>query len=84
MEVLSEPGEGTVFVNGNQRGTTPFRYAYDPADGAEVNFEVRKTGYVPRTFTVRPRMNNGVLFADAMLLQTTRCRWRFGLIDQGL
>ncbi len=68
MEVLSEPGEGTVFVNGNQRGTTPFRYAYDPSDGTEVNFEVRKTGYVPKTFTVRPRMNNGVLFADAMLL----------------
>lgn len=68
MEILSEPGEATVFVNGNQRGTTPFHYAYDPADGADVNFEVRKSGFVPSTFTVRPQMNNGVLFADAMLL----------------
>lgn len=68
MEILSEPGEATVFVNGNQRGTTPFRYAYDPADGQEVNFEVRKSGHVPSTFSVRPKMNNGVLFADAMLL----------------
>ncbi|MBL7953364.1 MAG: trypsin-like peptidase domain-containing protein [Flavobacteriales bacterium] len=68
MEVLSDPGEATVFVNGNQRGTTPFRYAYTPEDGDEVNFEVRKSGYVPSTFTISPRMNNGVLFADAMLL----------------
>ncbi|MBX2973964.1 MAG: hypothetical protein KF797_12745, partial [Flavobacteriales bacterium] len=68
LEVLSDPPEATVFVNGSQRGTTPFRYVYDPADGREVNFEVRKSGYGPNTFSVRPRMDNGVLFADAMLL----------------
>lgn len=68
MEILSDPSEATVFVNGNQRGTTPFRYAYDPADGTDVTFELRRTGYVPSTFSLRPRMNNGVLFADAMLL----------------
>lgn len=68
MEVLSDPPEATVFVNGNQRGTTPFRYVYDPADGKEVNFELRKTAYAPVTFVVRPQMDNGVLFADAMLL----------------
>lgn len=68
MEILSEPQEATVFVNGNQRGTTPFNYVYDPADGSEVMFELRKNGYAPSTFTVRPRMDNGVLFADAMLL----------------
>ena len=42
MEVTSDPPEATVFVNGNQRGTTPFRYVYDPADGRELNFELRK------------------------------------------
>lgn len=68
LEVLSDPPEATVFVNGSQRGTTPFRYVHDPADGREVNFEVRKSGYGPNTFSVRPRMDNGVLFADAMLL----------------
>lgn len=68
MEVTSDPPEATVFVNGNQRGTTPFRYVYDPADGREVNFELRKSGHTPSTFVVRPRMDNGVLFADAMLL----------------
>ena len=68
MDVLSEPGEAIVYVNGNQRGTTPFRYVYDPSDGKEVMFEVRKNGYVPSAFSLRPSMNNGVLFADAMLL----------------
>ena len=68
MEVLSDPSDATVFVNGNQRGSTPFRYVYDPADGKEVNFELRKTAYAPVTFVVRPQMDNGVLFADAMLL----------------
>lgn len=67
MEVLSEPAEATVYVNGDQRGTTPFRYVYDPSDGKDVSFEVRKTGYVPGTFSLRPDMNNGVLFADALL-----------------
>lgn len=68
MEVLSDPPEATIFVNGNQRGTTPFQYVYDRADGKEVTFELRKTGYAPQTFSVVPRTNKGVLFADAMLL----------------
>lgn len=67
MEILSEPGEATVFVNGNQRGTTPFRYVYDPLDGQDVNIELRRSGYVPSAFSLRPRMKNTVLFADAML-----------------
>ncbi|MBK6881749.1 MAG: trypsin-like peptidase domain-containing protein [Flavobacteriales bacterium] len=68
MEIGSDPSEATVFVNGNQRGTTPFSYSYDPADGTEVMFELRKNGYKPTTFSMRPKMDNGVLFADAMLL----------------
>lgn len=68
MEVTSDPPEATVFVNGNQRGTTPFRYVYDPADGSELNFELRKSGYTPSTFVMRPHMDKGVLFVDAMLL----------------
>ena len=68
MEVTSDPPEATVFVNGNQRGTTPFRYVYDPVDGRELNFELRKSGYTPSTFVLRPHMDNGVLFVDAMLL----------------
>lgn len=68
VEILSDPQETTVFVNGSQRGTTPFHYDYDPADGAEVMFELRKTGFTPSTFSLKPHMDHGVLFADAMLL----------------
>ena len=68
LEITSDPSEATVYVNGNQRGTTPFTYAYDPEDGDEVQFELRRAGYVPTTLSLRPKMNNGVLFADAMLL----------------
>jgi S1-C subfamily serine protease len=68
LEITSEPSEATVFVNGNQRGTTPFSYSYDPADGKEVSFEVRKSGFVPSIITMRPNMDKTVLFADAMLL----------------
>jgi hypothetical protein len=68
FEITSDPPEATVFVNGNQRGTTPFSYSYNPDDGSEIAFELRKPGYLPSTITLRPQMNNGVLFADAMLL----------------
>lgn len=68
VEIISEPSEATVFVNGNQRGTTPYSYSYDPADGTEVSFELRRPGYTPTTITMRPSMDKTVLFADAMLL----------------
>ncbi len=68
LEITSEPSEATVYVNGNQRGTTPFSYTYAPADGKEVSIELRKTGFTPSTITMRPDMDRTVLFADAMLL----------------
>ncbi len=64
----SEPHGAAVHVNGNQKGTTPFEYAYHPDDGEEVRIEFRHPGYKPTTLIIRPRENSGVLFVDAMLL----------------
>lgn len=63
----SMPSGATVYVNGNQRGVTPFAYAYSPDDGTEVTFELRMPGYLTASTSIRPKMRNGVLFADAML-----------------
>ncbi|MCB0769286.1 MAG: trypsin-like peptidase domain-containing protein, partial [Flavobacteriales bacterium] len=64
----SEPSGATVRVNGHEHGTTPLSYTYDKVDGDEVSFEVSLTGYETGTFSIRPAKSNGVLFADAMLL----------------
>ncbi len=64
----SEPSGATVYINGNEKGATPFTYHYDPADGDNVEFELRLTGHGSERFSLRPGRNNGVLFADAMLL----------------
>jgi S1-C subfamily serine protease len=69
FELLSEPPGAAVFVNGQERGATPYRYFYLPADGEEVKIELRKDGYQSRGLDLRPRMANGVLFVDAMLFQ---------------
>ncbi|MCU0318705.1 MAG: trypsin-like peptidase domain-containing protein [Flavobacteriales bacterium] len=63
----SVPQGATVYVNGNQRGVTPYTYTYDPNDGRELNFELRHPGYVTATSTVYPKTRNSVLFVDAML-----------------
>ncbi len=68
VTLYSDPAGATVHVNGNQKGTTPFTYDYSPEDGEEVTIELRLTGYRATTLTIRPSMNGGVLFADAMLL----------------
>lgn len=64
----SQPSGATVFVNGNQKGTTPFTYTYSVEDGSDVNFEFRNPGYRSSTLNMRPSTSNGVLFVDAMLL----------------
>jgi S1-C subfamily serine protease len=64
----SEPSNATVRVNGMEQGHTPFSYTYDPVDGDEVSFELDLTGYETGSFSMRPSRSNGVLFADAMLL----------------
>lgn len=63
----TEPSGATVFVNGNERGETPFSYTYDPHDGTTVNFEFRRTGHLNGTLSISPQRKNGVLFIDAML-----------------
>lgn len=63
----SMPPGATVYVNGNQRGVTPYTYTYDPNDGRELNFELRHPGYITATSTVYPKTRNSVLFVDAML-----------------
>ncbi len=64
----SQPSGASVTVNGLERGTTPYQYTYDPADGREVRFEVYSPGHAPSTLELRPKTSGGVLFADAMLL----------------
>jgi hypothetical protein len=68
ITLRSDPAEATVFVNGIEKGVTPYTLNYSPSDGEELNIEMRKSGYVSNTITVRPQVNKGVLFADAMLL----------------
>lgn len=67
LTLNSEPSGATVYLNGNEKGTTPFTYSYSPDDGKEVAFELRRSGYRSTTVTIRPERNNAVLFADAML-----------------
>lgn len=67
ITIDSMPSGATVHVNGTERGVTPFTYDYMPEDGPEVRFELRMPGYITATTSVRARMRNNVLFADAML-----------------
>lgn len=64
----SQPSGATVHVNGKELGTTPYNYSYHPDDGANPTFELRQSGYQSATISLRPKRNNMVLFADAMLL----------------
>lgn len=67
LTLSSEPGGAVVYMNGNEKGITPYTYNYSPDDGKEVVFELRQPGYKSATVSVRPERNNAVLFADAML-----------------
>jgi S1-C subfamily serine protease len=64
----SEPSGATVYINGNEKGTTPYTYHYDAADGMSVEFEFRLSGYQSERFIMKAQQNNGLLFVDAMLL----------------
>lgn len=64
----SEPSGATVYVNGNERGSTPFTYHYDPLDGDNVEFELRLAEHRSERVPLRAKRANGILFADAMLL----------------
>jgi S1-C subfamily serine protease len=68
MVISSEPSGATLYLNGSARGTTPYTYVYALEEGEDLQFEVRMTGYLPTTLSVRPGRSEGVLFADAMLL----------------
>ena len=68
MVIGSDPAGAAVYVNGNQKGITPFTYSYTPDDGETVSIELRHSGYDAATLSVRPGMSGSVLFADAMLL----------------
>lgn len=63
----SDPEGATVFVNGNERGTTPWNYTYEPDDGDLVEVEFRMPGHLSNKLTINPTMKNGILFLEAML-----------------
>ena len=67
--ITTEPPNAIVHVNGAERGTTPFTYTYDPADGNKVLFDLELAGYDKTSISIKPKRNNAVLFMDAMLLQ---------------
>jgi len=67
LTLNTEPSGAVVYLNGNEKGSTPYTYSYSPDDGKEVVFELRQPGYKSATVSVRPERNNAVLFADAML-----------------
>lgn len=68
LSVISSPPGATVYENGAEIGTTPYTYTYDDPDGGPVTLELRKEGHEPKSFELRPKRKNGVLLADAMLL----------------
>lgn len=68
LNINSEPSGAVVYMNGNEKGITPYTYTYNPDDGNEVTFELRSPGFQSATLNLRPERNNAVLFADAMLL----------------
>lgn len=68
MTLRSDPAEASVYINGMERGTTPYTLDYTADMGDDLTIEMRKTGYQSTSISVRPEVNKGVLFADAMLL----------------
>lgn len=68
VTLRSDPAEATVYINGVERGTTPYTLDYTLDDGHQLTIEMRKTGYQSSSISVRPAVNKGILFADAMLL----------------
>ena len=65
--VESSPANATVYLNGNEQGTTPYNYTYDREHGKRFDLELRKSGYSSTTYSVRTKQNNLLLFVDAML-----------------
>lgn len=68
VEVVSEPPGATLYAEGVALGPTPYTYTYDRSDGAAVALELRREGFQPVAMELRPKRNNFILFADAMLL----------------
>ncbi len=68
ITLRSDPAEATVYINGVERGTTPYTMDYTTDDGDELTIEMRKNGYQSSSISMRPAVNKGILFADAMLL----------------
>lgn len=67
ITLRSDPAEATVYINGVERGTTPYTMDYDATDdGDELTIEMRKNGYQSSSISMRPAVNKGILFADAM------------------
>ena len=68
ITLRSDPAEATVYINGVERGTTPYTLDYDLNDGRDLSIEMRKTGYRSNSISMHPTVNKGILFVDAMLL----------------
>ncbi len=68
MVINSSPAGATVYENGAEVGTTPYTYTYDRSDGAAVSLELRKEDHENRVFEIKPSKKNGILLADALLL----------------
>lgn len=67
LRLESQPSGATVMVNGAERGSTPYEYTYDKADGSAVRVAVVSPGYQQAEIVLQPEMHRGVLFVDAML-----------------
>jgi serine protease Do len=68
MVIKSSPAGATVYENGAEVGTTPYTYTYDRIDGEPVSLELRLEHHQNRLFEIRPAKKNGILLADALLL----------------
>lgn len=68
VTLRSDPAEATVYINGVERGTTPYTLDYGVDDGRDLSIEMRKSGYRSNSISVQPTVRKGILFADAMLL----------------
>lgn len=68
LTITSDPADALVVINGAEVGRTPYAITYVKEMGKDILIELRKDGYQPVNSTVRVERQNGVLFADAMLL----------------
>lgn len=68
LTITSDPADALVVINGAEVGRTPYALTYVKEMGKDILIELRKDGYQPVNSTVRVERQNGVLFADAMLL----------------